>query len=190
MRLLPAVLCAAVVCWLLPAPHRASSPPTVGSDARAMVVDSGCKPLAPIDVELSLPDGDGPGVVTVQARIAPRMELHALTWSWEPSADVRMLAGAADGAGEPGRGVPSDAEVELLVPNDGRRHRVDLVATGRLRTPDGEEPEFVTAVRSVTWGPLPWPGPIVTSTDAETGARLPFVVVPSTHAPAGAGGGR
>jgi hypothetical protein len=160
------------------------------SDARAIVVDSGCKPLAPIDVALSLPDGDGPGVVRVQARIAPRLELEALAWSWEPSEDVRLLAGPADGTAEPGRGVPSEAEVELLVPNDGRRHRVDLVATGRLHTPDGEEPELVTAVRSVTWGPPPEPGPVVTSTDAETGARLPFVAVPSAHAPAGAGGGR
>ncbi|MHC5211594.1 MAG: hypothetical protein ACYTG2_12810 [Planctomycetota bacterium] len=190
MRLLLPVLCAVVVLWLHPAPiDSVCAPKGMGPD-RSVPAETGCKPLAPIDVVLETPDGDGPGAVRVRQEIAPRLDLEALVWHWELSADVRFLEGAQDGAGATGRGVSSEAELVLLVPDDGRRHRADLVVTGRLPMPDEveeaeeNEPELVTAVRSLTWGPVPQPGPIVFTRDAVTGMPTAVVAVPASHVPA------
>jgi hypothetical protein len=217
MRLLVPVLCAAAALWLVPVPRLAAptaAPVEAPAQAQVQVPASaveplGCKPLAPIDVLLETPGGAGPGFVPVRLVVAPRMELSSLAWHWELSPDVRLADGARDGVAAPGRGVATAEDLVLLVPDDGRRHRADLVVTGRLPsalateaaalTDDGEPvsdaqvsdaPAQIVAVRSLTWGPLPDPGPVVLSADAETGALVPVLAVPSIHTPAGAAGGR
>jgi hypothetical protein len=199
MRLLVPVLCAAAALWLVPVPRlTAPTPAPVEAPAQAQVQvpasavePLGCKPLAPIDVLLETPGGAGPGFVPVRLVVAPRMELSSLAWHWELSPDVRLADGARDGVAAPGRGVATAEELVLLVPDDGRRHRAELVVTGRLPSALPEDaPAQIVAVRSLTWGPLPDPGPVVLSADAETGAFVPVLAVPAAHTPAGAAGGR
>jgi hypothetical protein len=204
MRLIVSVLCAALALRFVAAPQRSPVDPSTRLAVETVLADPGCKPLAPIDVSLATLDGDGPGLVRVRLEVAPRLDMEALDWHWELSPDVRMLDGLRDGVGAAARGVLSDAEVVLLVPNDGRRHRAELVVRGRLLSlraqqagvalqPDavplelvdpGDEPAHVPTVRSLTWGQLPEPGPIVMTTDAAAGMAVPVLVVPSTHVPA------
>lgn len=152
----------------------------------------GCKPEAPIAVTLQS-DGATSGVVSARFGIAPVLELRDVTWSWELSPDVRLLDGEAAGAAQGARGVLTEREVELSLPNDGRHHQARLVVTGVLAqdSEDDGQPEPVTVVRSLSWGEPDPATEVVLSPDGETGALVEVAVVPTTHVPApGRAGGR
>jgi hypothetical protein len=148
-----------------------------------------CKPEAPIAVTLTVPDDGATGVVRAAFSLRPLLDLADLHWSWELSPDVRLVEGAEAGAGLPQRGLLTEGEAGLLLPNDGRHHTARLVVTGVLRggEPDpaaAAEPELVTVERTLSWGE---PDPVtlvVLSPDADTGTLVEVAVVPTTHVPA------
>lgn len=150
-----------------------------------------CKPEAPIAVTLAVPGDGAAGVVRAAFSLRPVLELAELHWSWELSQDVRLVEGAEAGAGAPQRGLLTEGEVGLQLPNDGLHHTARLVVTGVLRggEPDAAaaaepEPELVTVVRTLSWGEPDPVTPTVLSFDADTGALVEFAVVPTTHVPA------
>jgi hypothetical protein len=187
--------------------------PTAAPLVRVSPSSASCKPEAPIAVSLAVPEGSSGNVLRAAFSVRPLLELADLQWSWELSPDVSLDEGEALGAALPQRGVLTEREVVIRVPNDGLHHTAKLVVTGVLRgaaadvgdagdagdvtdaaragdlgvvgsDDDVAGPETVTVVRTLTWGEPDPATAIVWSPDAETGALVPVAVVPGAHEPA------
>lgn len=200
MRRVFALLCVPLAAGLLLWTSRTPSHPALNPQTPS------CKPEAPIEVTLTVPDDGSTGVVRAAFSLRPKLELTDLRWTWELSQAVRVVEGEATGTAAPQRGALTERQVGLQMPDDGLHHTAKLIVTGVLRTSAGvdgaegadgadgaqgagaasadTEPELVSIERTLSWGP---PQPVtatVLSPDAETGALVPVAVVPTSHVPA------
>ncbi len=158
-----------------------SPPPSAVHGSHAARPDRGCKPLAPIAVDV-VPRGDGAGpFVTLDLAVRPLLEMQSLGWRWELSPGVVLLDGALESAADGGRGALTTATVDLAVPADGRRASARLVVSGAFVGQDENGApvhEAVQVVRTTSWGELPAPAPLVPAVDGETGLPVQVVSVP------------
>jgi hypothetical protein len=183
------VLAAAVVVTAWSAAERPSVPATVAVEAR---VDSSCKPLGPVVLELDARSMDTSGGIPLEFSLRPLLEMESLDWRWEVSPELTVLSGERDGTAATARGEASDGRLVVVEPANGRYGKATLVVSGVFTGSDEtgatfDEPfEFQ---RSVTWGQVPIPADVVQSRD-ETGAVQEFAVVPTTHTASTQVGGR
>lgn len=183
MRRILALLCVPLAAGLLLWTAQPRSQPHV--QPRLQPQTPSCKPEAPIAVTLEVPDDGAVGEVRARFSLRPVLELAELHWSWELSQDVRLVEGVQAGAAAPQRGVLTEGEVGLQLPNDGLHHTARLVVTGELRGGgETDAPEPVTVVRTLSWGEPDRPTLTVLSPDADTGTLVEVAVVPTTHVPA------
>jgi len=167
-----AVLAAAVLSLAALPPHSAPH------------ADRGCKPLAPISVQISAREPSGGPVVTLDFAVRPVLGLQAVAWHLQLADGLTLLEGEVDGEAAPERDALTEGTASVVLPADGRFVRATLVVTGAFMGHDehGESGlETVQVESSLSWGELPEPGTIVISTDAETRAPAAHVAVPAAH---------
>jgi|GEM_PF-5097428 len=146
--------------------------------------DHGCKPLAPLAVEVT-PRGTGAGpIVTLDVAVRPVLAMQAVAWRWELSPGVVLLDGQVEQAAAAGRGEVTEATVELAVPTDGRFASATLVVAGVFHGQDEQgaaTDERVEVRRTTSWGAAPLAAPLVPAIDGETGAQVEVVAVPAAQ---------
>lgn len=154
--------------------------------------DRGCKPLAPIAVELSAREPSGGSQVTLDLAVQPVRAMHEVSWELQLGDGLTLLEGEPAGEAAAARGERTAATVRVALPADGRFAQARLVVTGHFTGEDENgvpSEETVQVERSLSWGELPT-GPIFTGTDPETGEQVSFVAVPAAHTPAARKAGR
>lgn len=147
------------------------------------LVERSCKPYGPVVLELEARSMDSTGGIPVEFLLRPILELKRLDWHWEFSPALSVLTGDLDGDAETARGVSSEGRVVVIAPPTGVFARATLVVSGVFTGSDETGATFDEPFRferSVTWGQVPIPVPVVQSPD-ETGALVDVAVVPSSH---------
>jgi hypothetical protein len=149
------------------------------------------KPLAPIEITLTTPDGEPlsaeRGSVPLRFAIEPVIEMAELSWRWELPPELALAEGPLAGVAASEVGAVSAGQLTLVVPDDGRYHRAELAVSGAFETLDeAGQPtlETVTRVEVLTWGEPSADLPVVTTVDPATGEQQPRAVVPGLHRPA------
>jgi hypothetical protein len=154
--------------------------------------DRGCKPLAPLVVELSAREPSGGSQVTLDLAVQPVLAMHEVSWELRLGDGLTPLDGEPAGEAAAARGVRTAAEVRVALPADGRFAQATLVVTGHFTGEDENgvsSEETVQLERSLSWGDLP-AGATFTGTDPETGEQVSLVAVPAAHKPAAHKAGR
>ncbi|MGQ0553456.1 MAG: hypothetical protein ACT4PU_09590 [Planctomycetota bacterium] len=169
----------------LNAPPVASDAPRA-KDAPAARLALGCKPHAPIALELrEVPQGGGE--LTLEYRIQPKLAMDSLRFEFALPSGAVLLEGPLEGPAAPGRGEVTEGRARLWLPADGAYRSVTLSAHGVFQGHDehgpiGDEP--VTSVATLSWGEIPTPTPTLSFLDPESGELTPMAVVPSLYQPA------
>ena len=185
--MLPLKLRAALVVAALFSFGSDSLPP-----ARLATPDRGCKPLAPLLVELTAREPSGGPQVTLDLAVRPVLAMHEVSWELRLGDGVLLLEGPAAGEAAAARGQRTTATARVALPADGRSTRAALVVTGHFTGEDengAPSEETVQLERSLSWGDAPT-GAIFAGTDPETGEQASYVAVPAAHTPAARKAGR
>jgi hypothetical protein len=160
--------------------------------ARHALADRGCKPLAPLAVELTAREPSGGPQVTLDFDLRPVLTMQEVSWELELGDGLTLVQGPAAGEAAPARGERTTGSVRVALPADGRATRATLVVTGHFTGHDetgAPSDETVELRRSLSWGEPPV-GPSFTGTDPATGESASFVAVPAASSLSGRKAGR
>jgi hypothetical protein len=142
----------------------------------------GCKPGAPIEVDLQQVGVADGSVVELAFALTPHVALGPLHWRIELPDGAVLLEGAADGIDD-GQGAPGASHrVRVRLPADADGSRVSVVVDARLvETPGIDADERVQSRRSLRWGEA---SPVVATRrliDVERGLSQRVAELPARH---------
>lgn len=151
----------------------------------------GCKPLAPLAVELSARELGGQQVA-LDLAMHPVRTMHEVSWELVLDEGLKLMEGELYGEAAPARGDRTAKSVRVALPADGRFTRATLVVTGHFTGEDENgvpSAETVAVQQSLSWGE-PTVGATFLGTDPETGEQVSYVAAPAAHTAAARKAGR
>lgn len=165
-----------------PGPLRGAAAQPLASPAR-ILSDAGCKPTAPIDLSVIVPEGARAGLVPMDFEITSRVDVERLSWELVLSPNV-LVEGETRGELDVVRDVPALGQTTINLPYDGLDHTVGLRVTAVIEGSDetgSTFPETVAVERVVVFGEPSTNAVPVLTRDGESSELVTVWAVPSSH---------